>query len=100
VWYPERFGHGLSIGGIGLIGSRQPTWDCFDGGLLSLAPMQLNNIIYLAIILIFWCIWRHHNDVVFNGAWPDVVAIESRIRKEHSRWRLARLFRSDSFGFP
>jgi hypothetical protein len=38
--------------------------------------------------------------VVFNGARPEVVAIESSIREEYSRWRLARLFRSDSFGFP
>jgi hypothetical protein len=38
--------------------------------------------------------------VVFNGARPEVVAIESRIREEYIRWRLARLFRSDSFGFP
>jgi hypothetical protein len=38
--------------------------------------------------------------VVFNGARPDVVVIETRIREEHSKWRLARLFRSDSFGFP
>jgi hypothetical protein len=29
-----------------------------------------------------------------------VKAIEARIRKEYNRWCLARLFHSDSFGFP
>jgi hypothetical protein len=37
--------------------------------------------------------------VVFNGARPDVGVILARIREEYNRWRLARLFRSDSFGF-
>jgi multisubunit Na+/H+ antiporter MnhE subunit len=58
-------------------------------------PKATQRDLWTAIILIFWCIWRHR-----NGARPDVVAIETRIREEHSRWHLARLFRSDSFGFP
>jgi hypothetical protein len=37
--------------------------------------------------------------VVFNGARSDVEAILARIREEYGRWRLARLFRSNSFGF-
>jgi hypothetical protein len=37
--------------------------------------------------------------VVFKGARPDVEAILARIREEYGRWRLARLFCSDSFGF-
>jgi hypothetical protein len=37
--------------------------------------------------------------VVFNGARPDVEAIKARVREEYSSWRLARLYRSDSFGF-
>jgi hypothetical protein len=36
--------------------------------------------------------------VVFNDASPEVGAILARIRKDYSRWRQARLFRSDSFG--
>jgi hypothetical protein len=52
-----------------------------------------------ASILLFWCIWRHRNDVVFNGARPDAEAIRVRVHEEYSSWRLARLFRSDSFGF-
>jgi hypothetical protein len=38
--------------------------------------------------------------VVFNEARPDVEAIEARIRKEYNTWCFARLFRSESFGFP
>jgi hypothetical protein len=53
----------------------------------------------MSIILIFWCIWRHHNDVVFNKVRPDVEVILARIREAYGRWRLARLFRSDSFDF-
>jgi hypothetical protein len=37
--------------------------------------------------------------VVFNRARLDVEAILARIREEYGRWCLARLFRSDSFGF-
>jgi hypothetical protein len=38
--------------------------------------------------------------VVFNGARPEVGAIEARIRDEYNMWRLVRLFCSDAFGFP
>jgi hypothetical protein len=62
-------------------------------------PKETRRDLWTSIILIFWCIWRHRNDVVFNGARPDVGVILARIREEYSRWRLARLFRSDSFGF-
>jgi hypothetical protein len=53
----------------------------------------------LTSIFIFRCIWQHYNDVVLNGAQPDVDAIEVRIT-EDKRWHLARLFHSDFFGFP
>jgi hypothetical protein len=38
--------------------------------------------------------------VVFNGAQPKLEVILAKVREEYSRWHLARLFRSDSFGFP
>jgi hypothetical protein len=38
------------------------------------------------------------NDLVFNGATPEVGAILARIREDYSRWRQARIFRSDYFG--
>jgi hypothetical protein len=62
-------------------------------------PKATKRDLWTAIILIFWCIWRHQNDVVFNGARSDVKAILARIREEYGRWRLARLFCSNSFGF-
>jgi hypothetical protein len=37
--------------------------------------------------------------VVFNRARPDVQVILARIREEHNRWHLVRLFYSDSFGY-
>jgi mannosylglycoprotein endo-beta-mannosidase len=61
-------------------------------------PKATQRDLWTAIILVFWCIWRHRNDVVFNGATPEVGAILARIREDYSRWRQARLFRSDSFG--
>jgi hypothetical protein len=38
--------------------------------------------------------------VVFNGARSEAQAIRNRIKDEFQSWRLARLFRSDTFGFP
>jgi hypothetical protein len=37
--------------------------------------------------------------VVFNRARTDVEAIVAKVREEFGRWRLARLYRSDAFGF-
>jgi hypothetical protein len=37
--------------------------------------------------------------VVFNGVRPAVEVIKAKVREEYSSWRLARLFRTDSFGF-
>jgi hypothetical protein len=62
-------------------------------------PQVTQRDLWTSIILLFWCIWRHRNDVVFNGARSDVEAIRARVREEYSSWRLARLCRSDSFGF-
>jgi hypothetical protein len=63
-------------------------------------PSAVRRDLWTAVILVFWCIWRHRNDVVFNGATPAVETIRHRIREEFQRWRVARLFRSESFGFP
>jgi hypothetical protein len=55
---------------------------------------------WTAIILVFWCIWRHRNDVVFNGVVPSQLAIKERIKEEHDRWQLAKIFHGTAFGFP
>jgi hypothetical protein len=54
---------------------------------------------WTVIILVFWCIRRHRNDVVFNGVAPSQLAIKERIKEEHGRWRLAILFRGMAFDF-
>jgi hypothetical protein len=45
-------------------------------------PKATQRDLWTSIMLLFWCIWRHHNDVVFNGARPDVEAIKARVREE------------------
>jgi hypothetical protein len=54
---------------------------------------------WTAIILVFWSIWRHINDVVFNGAVASHGAIRDKVREEFERWRLAKLFRGSLFVF-
>ena len=54
---------------------------------------------WTAITLVFWCIWRHRNNVVFNGERPAVETIVQMIRTEFVAWRAARLFRGEVFGF-
>jgi hypothetical protein len=63
-------------------------------------PRASRRDLWTAVIMIFWCIWRHRNDVVFNGARPGVGAIRCRIKEEFQGWRLARFFCSEIFGFP
>jgi hypothetical protein len=55
---------------------------------------------WTAIILVFWCIWRHRNDVVFNSVALSQMTIRANIMLEFDRWRRAKLFRSEVFGFP
>jgi hypothetical protein len=62
--------------------------------------VTLQRDLWTSIILVFWCIWRHRNDIVFNRAQPGVGTIQAKIREEYARWHLARLYRSGSFGFP
>jgi hypothetical protein len=62
-------------------------------------PKETQRDLWTSIILLFWCIWRHRNNVVFNGARPDVEAIRAKVREEFGSWRLAMLFRTDFFGF-
>jgi hypothetical protein len=61
-------------------------------------PETIQHLLLGCVVARQVCIWRHRNDVVFNGARPEVEAILARIREDYSRWRLAKLFRTDSFG--
>lgn len=62
-------------------------------------PTAHRRDMWTAIILVFWCIWRHRNDVVFNGVAASQFAIRDRISLEFDRWRLAKLFRGTLFVF-
>jgi hypothetical protein len=53
--------------------------------------------LWTEVILIFWCIWRDQNDVVFNDAAPEAQAIRGRTKDEFLSWRLARLFSNFRF---
>ena len=63
------------------------------------APKQEQRDLWTAITLVFWCIWRHRNNVVFNGERPAVETTWQMIRTEYVAWRAARLFRGERFGF-
>jgi hypothetical protein len=48
-------------------------------------PQGLAERLWAAIILVFWCLWRHKDDMVFDRASPAVDAIKTRIREEYER---------------
>ncbi|XP_071681455.1 uncharacterized protein [Lolium perenne] len=60
-------------------------------------PAAHRRDMWTAIILVFWCIWRHRNDVVFNGVAASQFIIRDRISVEFDRWQL--LFRGTLFAF-
>jgi hypothetical protein len=61
--------------------------------------MQKRDL-WTTLILVLWCIWRHRNDIVFNGAVASQVAIKEKINEEYESWRQAKLFHGTGFGFP
>jgi hypothetical protein len=63
-------------------------------------PQGLAERLWAAIILVFWCLWRPKDDMVFDRASPAVDAIKTRIREEYKQWHLAKLFRLGDFSFP
>jgi hypothetical protein len=40
-----------------------------------------------------WYLWRHQNNIVFEGATPSPLAVIRRILIEAELWRVAGLFR-------
>jgi hypothetical protein len=49
--------------------------------------------LWTGIALVCWCLWRHRNDVVFEGASPSRETVLARITDEAELWRTAGLFR-------
>ncbi|PNT74513.1 hypothetical protein BRADI_1g16051v3 [Brachypodium distachyon] len=58
-----------------------------------LLPRQTRKDFQTMIILVLLTIWRHRNDVVFNGASLPTARILQCIREEPVRWEHARLFK-------
>jgi hypothetical protein len=76
-----------------------PDTDLLEWWTSRACPTAHRRDMWTAIILVFWCIWRHRNDVVFNGAVASHGAIRDKVREEFERWRLAKLFRGTFFVF-
>ncbi|PNT72547.1 hypothetical protein BRADI_2g45983v3 [Brachypodium distachyon] len=60
-------------------------------------PRRAQRDVLSAIQLVFWTIWRHRNDVVFNGTTPSVHLVISTIMDELTRWTHAGLLRGGTF---
>ena len=48
---------------------------------------------WTVITLVAWTIWKHRNDVVFNGALSSVDVVLEAIDAEGESWRAASLLR-------
>jgi hypothetical protein len=47
------------------------------------------------VALICWCLWRHQNDIVFEGATLSPHAVSRTIRREDELWKVAGLFKAE-----
>jgi hypothetical protein len=52
------------------------------------------------IMLVFLCIWKHRNNVVFNNGRPGVRKVIQIVRLEFEAWKTAGLSRGEDLGFP
>lgn len=50
-------------------------------------------------LLGMWMLWKHRNDIVFNGATPSLPAILLRIREEGILWAKTGLMKGNTFAF-
>jgi hypothetical protein len=76
-----------------------PDTDLLEWWTSRACPTAHRRDMWTAIILVFWSIWRHRNDVVYYGVVASHGAIRDKVREEFERWRLAKLFRGTLFVF-
>lgn len=62
----------------------------------SLNPARhLRKETWAIIALVAWQLWKHRNDIVFNGASPSADVVLRQIDLEGQDWRAAGLLRED-----
>jgi hypothetical protein len=49
---------------------------------------------WIGIALVCWCLWRHRNDIIFEGASPSSGSVIRKVLAEAELWRAAGLFRA------
>ena len=54
---------------------------------------QFQKEAWTVITLVLWMLWKHRNDIVFNGASPSVDDLLVKIELEAQEWRAAGLLR-------
>jgi hypothetical protein len=50
---------------------------------------------WTGVALVCWCLWRHQNEVVFEGTTPSSSTVIRNIRSEAVLWKAAGLFRAE-----
>ncbi|PNT65376.1 hypothetical protein BRADI_4g41488v3 [Brachypodium distachyon] len=78
-------------------------WNWAKDGVYSAKTAYANLFIgrkdfLTAFTLVFWIIWRHRNNIVFNGVSPSVHWVLSTVREELDRWCSAGLIRNRGVG--
>jgi hypothetical protein len=63
-------------------------------------PPSHKRDMWTTLIIIFLCIWRHRNDVFFNGAIPSHMIIREKTKVEYDRWHRTKIFRGVVFSLP
>ena len=60
-------------------------WEKAEASVVGDLRKGLNSLVILGA----WCLWRHRNNCVFNGASPSVAAAISLASEEAHLWSLA-----------
>jgi hypothetical protein len=50
---------------------------------------------WMGVAIICWCLWRHKNDIIFEGAAPSLSAVIHNIHMEAELCKAAGLFKAE-----